>query len=88
MYAAGGAAQFHNALLENGVKSVLVTYPEEGHGIRSYRQPLIMQRESWLGLRNTSAQDKGRTTFRAKGGSNIGADPVLPATHPKVQCDR
>jgi dipeptidyl aminopeptidase/acylaminoacyl peptidase len=30
------AAQFHNALLENGVKSVLVTYPEEGHGIRKF----------------------------------------------------
>src|SRR4029077_7051742 len=29
------AVQFHNALLENGVKSVLVTYPEEGHGVRS-----------------------------------------------------
>ena len=28
------AAQFHNALLENGAKSVLVIYPEEGHGIR------------------------------------------------------
>jgi dipeptidyl aminopeptidase/acylaminoacyl peptidase len=28
------AMQFHNALLENGVKSVLVTYPEEGHGVR------------------------------------------------------
>jgi dipeptidyl aminopeptidase/acylaminoacyl peptidase len=28
------AVQFHNALLENGVKSVLVTYPEEGHGVR------------------------------------------------------
>jgi len=28
------AMQFHNALLENGVKSVLVTYPQEGHGIR------------------------------------------------------
>lgn len=28
------AVQFHNALLENGVTSVLVTYPEEGHGIR------------------------------------------------------
>ncbi len=27
------AVQFHNALLENGTKSVLVTYPEEGHGI-------------------------------------------------------
>ena len=30
------AVQFHNALLENGVPSVLVIYPEEGHGIRKY----------------------------------------------------
>lgn len=30
------AVQFHNALLENGVKSVLITYPEEGHGVRSF----------------------------------------------------
>jgi len=30
------AIQFHNALLANGVKSVLVTYPEEGHGIRHF----------------------------------------------------
>jgi dipeptidyl aminopeptidase/acylaminoacyl peptidase len=30
------AVQFHNALLESGVKSVLVTYPEEGHGVRSF----------------------------------------------------
>lgn len=28
------ALQFHHALLENGTKSVLVTYPEEGHGVR------------------------------------------------------
>jgi dipeptidyl aminopeptidase/acylaminoacyl peptidase len=28
------AVQFHNALLEHGVKSVLVTYPQEGHGVR------------------------------------------------------
>jgi dipeptidyl aminopeptidase/acylaminoacyl peptidase len=28
------ALQFHNALLERGVESVLVIYPEEGHGIR------------------------------------------------------
>ena len=34
------AVQFHHALLENGVKSVLVTYPEEGHGIR--RLPAII----------------------------------------------
>jgi dipeptidyl aminopeptidase/acylaminoacyl peptidase len=30
------AMQFHNALLENGVVSVLVTYPEEGHGVRKF----------------------------------------------------
>ena len=30
------AVQFHNALLEHGVESVLVTYPEEGHGIRKF----------------------------------------------------
>jgi len=30
------AVQFHNALLENGVKSVLVTYPQEGHGVRQF----------------------------------------------------
>jgi dipeptidyl aminopeptidase/acylaminoacyl peptidase len=30
------ATQFHNALQENGIKSVLVTYPEEGHGIRKW----------------------------------------------------
>jgi dipeptidyl aminopeptidase/acylaminoacyl peptidase len=28
------AVQFHNALLENGVKSALVIYPEEGHGVK------------------------------------------------------
>ncbi len=27
------AMQFHHALLENGVESALITYPEEGHGI-------------------------------------------------------
>jgi dipeptidyl aminopeptidase/acylaminoacyl peptidase len=30
------AVQFHNALLENGVESVLVSYPEEGHGVRKW----------------------------------------------------
>jgi dipeptidyl aminopeptidase/acylaminoacyl peptidase len=28
------AAQFHKALQQFGVKSVLVTYPQEGHGMR------------------------------------------------------
>jgi dipeptidyl aminopeptidase/acylaminoacyl peptidase len=30
------AAQFYHALVENGVKSVLVTYPEEGHGMQKF----------------------------------------------------
>jgi dipeptidyl aminopeptidase/acylaminoacyl peptidase len=30
------AVQFHNALLENGVKSALVVYPQEGHGVRKW----------------------------------------------------
>ena len=30
------AVQFHSALVENGVKSVLAVYPEEGHGVRRY----------------------------------------------------
>jgi dipeptidyl aminopeptidase/acylaminoacyl peptidase len=30
------AVQFHNALLQNHVESVLITYPEEGHGIRKF----------------------------------------------------
>lgn len=29
------AVQFHHALLENHVRSVLVIYPEEGHGVRN-----------------------------------------------------
>jgi len=34
------AVQFHNALLENGTRSVLVIYPLEGHGIRQF--PAVM----------------------------------------------
>jgi dipeptidyl aminopeptidase/acylaminoacyl peptidase len=30
------AVQFHNALLENRVYSVLITYPHEGHGVRTF----------------------------------------------------
>ena len=33
---AAQALQFHNALLEHGVESVLVSYPGEGHGVRKY----------------------------------------------------
>jgi dipeptidyl aminopeptidase/acylaminoacyl peptidase len=34
------ALQFHNAVMENGAKSVLVLYPEEGHGVRNW--PALM----------------------------------------------
>ena len=34
------AVQFHGALLENGARSVLLTYPEEGHGI--YKYPTVI----------------------------------------------
>lgn len=30
------AVQFHNALLRNGANSVLITYPQEGHGVRKF----------------------------------------------------
>jgi dipeptidyl aminopeptidase/acylaminoacyl peptidase len=30
------AVEFHHALLENGVESVLAIYPCEGHGVRAY----------------------------------------------------
>jgi dipeptidyl aminopeptidase/acylaminoacyl peptidase len=30
------ALQFHRALLEHGVDSALVTYPQEGHGVRHF----------------------------------------------------
>jgi dipeptidyl aminopeptidase/acylaminoacyl peptidase len=30
------ALQFHSALMENGVESVLVTYPQEGHGVHHF----------------------------------------------------
>ncbi len=32
----GQAEEFHNALRQNRITSMLVTYPEEGHGIRSF----------------------------------------------------
>jgi len=32
----GQALEFHSALRENGVESVLVTYPREGHGVRTF----------------------------------------------------
>jgi dipeptidyl aminopeptidase/acylaminoacyl peptidase len=32
---AGQALEFHRALLLAGVESVLLTYPQEGHGVRN-----------------------------------------------------
>jgi dipeptidyl aminopeptidase/acylaminoacyl peptidase len=32
----GQAREFHSALREHGVESVLVTYPQEGHGVRTF----------------------------------------------------
>ena len=32
----GQAREFHQALVEHGVESVLVTYPEEGHGVKAF----------------------------------------------------
>jgi dipeptidyl aminopeptidase/acylaminoacyl peptidase len=32
----GQALEFHSALRESGVESVLVTYPQEGHGVRTF----------------------------------------------------
>jgi dipeptidyl aminopeptidase/acylaminoacyl peptidase len=32
----GQAREFHNALRQHGLESVLVIYPQEGHGVRSY----------------------------------------------------
>lgn len=32
----GQALEFHNALLENNVESVLITYPKEGHGVSKF----------------------------------------------------
>jgi dipeptidyl aminopeptidase/acylaminoacyl peptidase len=53
----GQAQEFHNALLENGAKSVLVTYPQEGHGVRAfpaaidYAARVVAWFNRYLGLR-------------------------------------
>lgn len=57
----GEALQFHNALLEHGVESVLVTYPEEGHGVRQwpaiidYHARMLMWFDEHLGAGGPSA---------------------------------
>ncbi len=54
----GEAQQFHSALLRNGVRSVLVMYPEEGHGVRGfpaaidYAARLVAWFEEHLTVRN------------------------------------
>jgi dipeptidyl aminopeptidase/acylaminoacyl peptidase len=44
------ALEFHRSLLENGVRSVLVTYPTAGHGIRSFPEVIdaTTRYVSWL----------------------------------------
>ena len=54
---AGLEVQFHNALLENGVKSVLVTYPEEGMEYGSFPLRLTMPPGWSAGSRSTWARD-------------------------------
>jgi dipeptidyl aminopeptidase/acylaminoacyl peptidase len=47
---AGQAREFHQALLAHGVESVLVVYPQEGHGVRSYpaATDLLTRAASWF----------------------------------------
>ncbi len=47
----GQALEFHRALLENGVPSELVVYPEEGHHVEHYETQidLCTRMLSWLG---------------------------------------
>jgi dipeptidyl aminopeptidase/acylaminoacyl peptidase len=44
------AAQWHNALRENDVESMLVTYPEEGHGVHGFPAQIdcVARIVSWL----------------------------------------
>ena len=64
------AAQFHNALLLNGVRSVLVTYPNEGHGIRKlpasldYAARLVAWFEEHMAVSPKGKGDPTTTEFR------------------------
>jgi dipeptidyl aminopeptidase/acylaminoacyl peptidase len=66
------AVQFHNALLENGVKSVLVTYPEEGHGIHKlpacidFAARLVGWFEQYMGAEIELAVDERRESLTEK----------------------
>ncbi|KAF5647047.1 alpha beta-hydrolase [Fusarium tjaetaba] len=46
----GQAVEFHHGLIEQGVPSVLLTYPEEGHGVRNIpaRVDLIAREVEWF----------------------------------------
>ncbi|KAG9500750.1 hypothetical protein J7337_006430 [Fusarium musae] len=46
----GQAVEFHHGLIEQGVPSVLLTYPEEGHGVRNIpaRIDLIAREVEWF----------------------------------------
>ncbi|KAF5568668.1 hypothetical protein FNAPI_41 [Fusarium napiforme] len=46
----GQAVEFHHGLIEQGIPSVLLTYPEEGHGVRNIpaRVDLIAREVEWF----------------------------------------
>jgi dipeptidyl aminopeptidase/acylaminoacyl peptidase len=52
----GQALEFHNALLEQGKKSVLLTYPKDGHGVRSYPAAIDFAARvvGWFGQHRTA----------------------------------
>jgi dipeptidyl aminopeptidase/acylaminoacyl peptidase len=64
--------QFHNALFENGVKSALVNYPEEGHGVRKfpaaidYAARVVAWFEEHMPAKRTSVS-KAKKTARVAG---------------------
>jgi dipeptidyl aminopeptidase/acylaminoacyl peptidase len=65
------ALQFHNALLGSGARSVLVVYPEEGHGIRrlpaaiDYTARVVSWFEEHMPARAPSAAKATKVTFSA-----------------------
>jgi len=74
------ALQFHNALLENGVESMLVTYPEEGHGIRKWPATIDYAARllSWF---------DGHMAAVAHQAEQTGASPMAAAAHRAVRAD-
>jgi dipeptidyl aminopeptidase/acylaminoacyl peptidase len=73
------AIQFHNALLENGVRSALITYPEEGHGIRGFPAALDFAARTLSWLQEHMPTDESRMTVISPdfvGASNRTPDAV------------